>query len=463
LRLLDAAEIAKEKALAARIAALSTDDGQGAQDGRWLAFRATQPFPAASTVTVELAAGAPSAEGPNKTPAAQSFAFRTYAPLKIEKSECGYRGECRPGMPFVIQLNNPIDADKLDASQLAIEPAIPDVQVIPQGPHVYVQGVTAPHTRYRVVVSGKLADEFGQTLGKDHPLSFEVGAAYPTFFGPAGIVVLDPAAKRPALQFFSTNYEQLKVKLYRATEADYDGFVTYLNNQWNHDHPPKMPGTPVFDRLVKVTGGADRLVETSVDLAPALAASGLGHAIAIVEPYPWTESYQPPRMVSWVQSTKLAVDAHVDRDSMVAFVSDLATGKPAGGVALEIRPFGVAATTAADGTATLALSPSQQKGARALIARRAGDVSFVTNNGGWGADGGWVRQGKNTSTAWYVTDDRRMYRPGEEVSLKGWLRLVDPGKNGDIGSIAGQVSSVSYRVADSRGNQLLTGSAPVDA
>src|SRR4029079_3642332 len=150
--------------------------------------------------------------------------------------------------------NNPIDADKLDPAQLAIEPAIPDAQVFAQGPHLYVQGVTEAPTRYRVVVSGKLADEFGQTLGKDHPLSFEVGTAYPTFFGPSGIVVLDPAAKRPALQFFSTNYQQLKVKLYRVTEADYDGFVTYLSDQWNHDHPPKMPGAPVFDRLVKITG-----------------------------------------------------------------------------------------------------------------------------------------------------------------------------------------------------------------
>src|SRR5262245_16900614 len=55
-----------------------------------------------------------------------------------------------------------------------------------------------------------------------------------------------------------------------------------------------------------------------------------------------------------------------------------------------------------------------------------------------------------------------MYRPGEEVSLKGWLRAIDPNKNGDIGWTAGQVSSVSYRVT-ARGKQIASGSAAVSA
>ncbi|HEY0781735.1 MAG TPA: Ig-like domain-containing protein, partial [Thermoanaerobaculia bacterium] len=261
LRLLDAAEIAKHKLLAETIAALATDD-QGAQEGRWLAFRATQPFPPDTQVTVELSAGAPSAEGPNKTPSAQSFSFHTYPPLAIEEATCGYNRDCRPGMPFVIRFNNALDDDKFDEAQLAIEPAIPDAHVVAQGTNLIVQGATTPRTRYRVAVPAAIVDQFGQRLGQDRTLSFDVGSAYPTFFGPSGVVVLDPAAKRPALQFFSTNYEQLKVRLYRVTEADYDGFVNYLRNQWNHDHPPQMPGTKVVDQLVKIAATSDKLVET---------------------------------------------------------------------------------------------------------------------------------------------------------------------------------------------------------
>src|SRR5690606_30819006 len=99
--------------------------------------------------------------------------------------------------------------------------------------------------------------------------------------------------KKPTLDFFTINYEQLKVRLYQVEPSDYDAFGLYMRNRWNHDHPPKVPGKKVFDQLVATTSGDNRLVETSVDLAPALH-DGVGHVIAIVEPYPWTQSYQPP-------------------------------------------------------------------------------------------------------------------------------------------------------------------------
>ena len=46
-----------------------------------------------------------------------------------------------------------------------------------------------------------------------------------------------------------------------------------------------------------------------------------------------------------------------------------------------------------------------------------------------------------------------MYKPGEEVSLKGWLRVIDHGKGGDIGALAGVVTTVTYKVTDSQGNR----------
>ncbi|MEO7732840.1 MAG: Ig-like domain-containing protein, partial [Kofleriaceae bacterium] len=460
-RLLDAAELARDKTLAARVAELKTAD-QGAQDGRWLVFRATQPFPTAAKVVVELAAGTPSLEGPNVTKAAQSFTFHTYPPLKIEEAVCNYRNECRPGMPFVIRFNNQLDDDKFDEARIRIEPEIPDSHVVQQGATLIVQGMTAARTQYRVIVPASLVDTFGQTLGQDRTLTFDVGSAQPSFFGPSGVVVVDPLAKRPGLDFFSTNYEQLKVRLYRVTPADYDGYMGYVRQQWNHDHPPAMPGKKVFDQLVRTKASADQLIETSVDLSSALGASGLGHTIAVVEPYPWTQSYEPPRMISWVQSTQLAVDAHVDRDNLVAFVSELATGKPAAGVQLTMAPSGTMARTDDRGLATLPLGPTA-RGASYLTAQRGDDVAFVTDSNSWSNDSTWVKVAQPAALAWYVTDDRKMYKPGEDVSLKGWLRVIDPGKGGDVAGLAGRVTQVSYRVTDSRGAQLLTGTAPVNA
>ncbi|HEV7555542.1 MAG TPA: MG2 domain-containing protein, partial [Kofleriaceae bacterium] len=208
--------------------------------------------------------------------------------------------------------------------------------------------------------------------------------------------------------------------------------------------------------------GNNTLVETSVDLAPALA-HGLGHVIAFVEPYPWNEKSPPPRMIAWIQSTKIGIDAHADNDQLIAFATDLVTGKPAASIAVEMRPFGITGTTDAAGIAKLDLASHPDTRSHYLLARRGDDTAFVADpNSYYGGGGGWWHQPRGQNVAWYVTDDRQMYKPGEEVNLKGWLRTIDTAKNGDVGAISG-ITSVTYTVHDSQGAQIATGTATVNA
>src|SRR5690606_10513928 len=201
-----------------------------------------------------------------------------------------------------------------------------------------------------------------------------------------------PAAPKPTLDFFSTNYDSLKVKLYKVQPSDITAYGRYMRNLWNRDNPPKMPGTLVFDEEVKTKVAPNELVETSIDLAPALNKAGLGHAIAVVEPHPWPHPYDPPRMHAWVQATKLAVDAHVDGENMIAFATDLATGKPLAGVALEMRPFGITGTSDAQGLATLPLGKSE-RGTHYLLATKGDDVAFLADDNGYFDEyGSWHKQ-----------------------------------------------------------------------
>jgi alpha-2-macroglobulin len=459
LRLLDAAEIAKHKELSGRVEAANKDE----QAGRWVAFRATAELPKDATISVELPAGTPSAEGPNRTKSAQQFSFRTYPPLRLTQHECGYDKKCPPGTPWSITFNNPLDGVKFDASQFQVTPAVPGLKVTPYGNSVSLQGNTKANTTYQVAISGQLADDFKQTLGKDASVTFRVTEAIPTFYGPSGMVVLDPTAKQPTFDVFTVNYEALKVKLYRVEPKDYDAYGFYLQNQWNRKNPPSMPGKKVLDKLVTTAKVKEELTETHIDLSSALG-GGLGHVIAVVEPYPWKERWDPPRLYAWVQSTKLAVDAFVDSDTLHAFVTELATGKPADGVGLEMRPYGLMAKSDGKGLASFVLADKPVKGANQLVARRGNDVAFVSEDGGWwNEQGSWVKQPRGQNLAWYVIDDRKIYKPGEEVTLKGWLRILNNGKGGDVGWSNGQVASVSYRVMDSVGNAIFTGSAPVSA
>jgi hypothetical protein len=145
LRMLDDKEIAKDKQLNALVEAAKKDEHQG----RWLAFRPVAKLPPDAAVVVEIPEGTPSAEGPNRTKQVQSFSFRTYPPLRVEQADCGWGGECRPGMALVFVFNNPLDAEKFDEKQVTVSPEIPGMRVMQQGTHVSVIGSTKARTAYR--------------------------------------------------------------------------------------------------------------------------------------------------------------------------------------------------------------------------------------------------------------------------------------------------------------------------
>ena len=458
IRMLDAKEIEQDKTIKNLIETAK----KNGHDGRWIAFRAAQPLPADSTITIELPPGVPSAEGPNKTKDSQSFTFNTYPPLRLEQARCAYNNECRPGMGLSFIFNNPLDDEKFDDKLVSVSPAIPGMHVVQSDRVVSIIGMTKARTTYKVTIGKALTDEFEQTLGKEETRTFNVGDASPTFFGPSGMVVLDPAGMKPTLDFFSTNYEALKVRIYKVEPGDIAAFGKYMREQWNKDHPPPIPGRKVFDQLVKTKLAPNELVETQLDLQLALNKSGFGHAIAIVEPHPWKEKWDPPRMIAWVQSTHLAVDAHVDGENLLAFATDLATGKPLEGVDLVIKPYGITGKTDARGLATMPLAPAQ-KGAHYVLATKGDDSAFVGEDSMyWDDYGSWYKQPRDKQLAWYVIDDRKMYKPGEEVSLKGWLRMVDYGKRGDVGGLGGAVEKISYKVTDNVGNEIAKGTMPVN-
>ncbi len=55
-----------------------------------------------------------------------------------------------------------------------------------------------------------------------------------------------------------------------------------------------------------------------------------------------------------------------------------------------------------------------------------------------------------------------MYRPGEEVHVKGWLRIIGAGQTGDV-ELPGGLEQVEYTVIGSQGNEITSGQAEVTA
>ncbi len=454
LRLATAEEVQADKA----VSRLADDAGEG----RWLAFRAVDPLPSDAAVEVRIGPGTPSAEGPLVTTAAQRFSFRTYGPLKVSRYQCGWGGECAPMTPWNIEFSNPLDESAFDPASVHVDPELPGAQMETYGNTLTIQGRSSGRTTYTVRLPAGLRDVFGQTLGSDLLLTFTVGSAQPNLWASGdNLVVLDPSAA-PAYSVFSINYDRLKVQAYAVRPEDWSAFKRYLQEYYRTDQPPAPPGNLVLSQTVPVKARPDEMVETAIDLSPALK-GGVGHVVLVVEPATsglqalLSRRERPPVIQKWVQATRIGLDAMVDGEQMVAWANSLADGAPLEGVALSLSSGDRTATTDAAGTATVLLPYGPA--AELLVASRGNDTAFLPAYPYFWGDGGWQRRPPTDTLRWYVFDDRGLYRPGEEVHVKGWIRRVGGGPSGDVGPLAGAAESVNYRLRDAQGNQILEGTA----
>ncbi len=455
IRLATAEEIAADERV--------SDMVEHADEGRWLAFKANSAFPTDSQITVEIGPGTPSAEGPLVTESAQSFGFQTYSALEITDHRCGwYEGDdCPPLTPMWIQFNNPIDRDSFEAGMIQIEPELIGASVSVQGQQLQIQGLTKGRTPYRITVDAAIKDIFGQTLGDEETLTFRVGSAPEALSGPDQfLVTLDPSANTPVFSVYTINHDRLDVKVYAVEPEDWRDYQSYRENFWRDENRPSPPGQLVMDETIGIENVADELTEVPIDLSDALDGD-TGHLIVVVEPPSnifRSNDFREP-IHTWVQVTKIGLDAFVDHSQLIAWATDLEDGSPLSGVQIELAPGGSTATTGSDGLAEMSLG----SGGVYLIASQDGDTAILPSSPYYWDNNAWTSHSPENELRWYVIDDRQMYRPGEEVHVKGWLRLIEGGQTGDVALPGEGLNRVIYTVIGSQGNEILSGEADVNA
>jgi hypothetical protein len=440
---------------------------ENAVDGRWMVFRATQPLLPDSTVSITIGPGTPSAEGPLVTTIPQTFSFYTYAPLRVTDYGCyWYDNVCVPLAPFSVSFNNPLDEGIFTEALVTVSPEIPGMVVNAFGNMITISGETKGQITYTVTISRNLRDEFGQRLGKDEKLTFKVGKAEPRLIGPQKFfVTLDPAAKKPVFNFYAVNYAKVKVQVYSVKPEDWEAFTKYFDKWQQTDKIVQIPGKLVLDEMMNLDIPDDVLSEVGIDLSPYLK-NGFGQFIVKIEPPDGmfesdNEKWQryDQTIHAWVQVTNLGVDAYVDHSEMVVWVNDLRDGSPLSGIS--VRPINSERTytTGPDGLAKFQI-PNR---AYAIVASQGADTSMLLYSPYPWDTSGWPADQPSDSLRWFVFDDRSMYRPGEEVHIKGWLRRLGGRQDGDISLLGNAVTSVGYRLTDALGNQILSGETEVSA
>jgi uncharacterized protein YfaS (alpha-2-macroglobulin family) len=446
---------------------------------RWLAFRAIDSsgnpqnaLPAGTNINVSVLAGTPSAEGPRTTTQTQSFPFMTFGPLRVTKHECGYNRSCTPSDIWSVEFSNPLDVSAFQDSQIKVEPHVEGLKTSIYNNTLYISGTKPGRTTYRVTLDPSITDKFGQTLGASATVSFAVGAAPPAIFSGGGsFIVLDPAGPASA-PVYTINYDNVRVRLYSVVPEDWPAWVYYQRNEQGYNDDPARkqttpPGRLLYSRIVAVSAKPEEMVETDIDLSAALK-DGFGEMILIVEPEPppaRKNRFQRDSVQAWIQRTNIGLDAFVDRTDLIGWATSLKDGAALGNVAITLMPGGIAARSGADGMARIAL-PSQSPNLppNLIVARAGSDVAILPEQTQyWNGLGSWFRKDTSDALRWYVFDDRGLYRPGEEVRVKGWIRRVGSAKDGDVGTLNKAAASVSYVLKDSRGNEVTKGNLAINA
>lgn len=451
-----------------------------AEEGRWLAFRAItesgatkDALPADTGIKVVIPPGTPSAEGTRTTLVEQSFDFRTYGPLHIVDSQCGYQRRCTPNDAFTINLSNQLDS-AFQSGQVKITPEIPKAQVVRYGGLIRIDGYKRSNTTYTVTLDRSIKDIFGQTLTGDNQLTFNVTPNPPGLFSLGGnFVVLDPAGPR-AFSVYSVNFAKLRMRLYRVTPADWLQFQAYQVARYNSQATlPPPPGQLLSDKVIDIRGDADQVTETAINLSPALN-DGYGHVFVLVEPAEKEEpvnvyAYRQNLVQTWVQSTEIGLDAFVDNNELVVWANSLKDGSQLGGIEVSVSPDDLTGISGTNGLTRLAFKDLQKTDNEPslIVARRGKDVAIMSQESNYGqsvASPSWRASFARGTDRWHVFDDRKLYRPGEEVSIKGWIRAINLTPTGDTEMfVPDPEKTLNYMLEDSQDNQLAKGTVKLNA
>jgi uncharacterized protein YfaS (alpha-2-macroglobulin family) len=445
---------------------------KAAHENYWLAFRAVSPvnqtdalLPASSTVTVTISAGTPSAEGTRTTDKPQQFSFTTFDTLGVEKYGCESEGACSPYDNWTIEFNNPLDEEAFKPSQVRVTPAIAGMSVEVDYKELTISGAKRSHTRYTVTLDASIKDAFGQKLGKSVPLTFNVKASAPYLSSDKdGFFTLDPASP-PYYSIYSANYKALTVRLY---SVEPERLSKFLYDKDDEDAKTKRAdklaslGKLALAKTINVRANPDEVVETLIDLRPALKGK-FGHLVVLIEPVDKRRNRDDFVRV-WIQVTNLALDAFVDNTQLVAWATSLKDGAPVADARLTSFPRSVEGATNGEGLARIALQQyaNPEQTPRLLLARKAEDVAILTASSYYGSTQGWAAKPKTDTLRWYAFDDRAMYRPGEEVHVKGWLRRIGNSPAGDV-TLFDSATSVSYRVKDWQNIEVAKGDCKLSA
>ncbi|HMT94084.1 alpha-2-macroglobulin family protein [uncultured Thiothrix sp.] len=449
---------------------------------QYLVLKLEQVLPPQTQVIVKLAAQAPSAEGSRLAPAQNLYSFSTYAPLRMTEKACGYAERCTRYDPVSFQFNNEL-APEQDLNQLiSISPKPTKVSMQANANGLWIQAPWQADTSYTITLAAELRDSYGQILGRPQKFSFKASKS------PASLSLIDKTLltldpNLPAeLPVYTNNFKTLKVTIQQVAPSDWPSYIKLLQalNSRQAPAPFKLPGKTVSSQTLTLQEQTDTTVVTPIKLESWLKNGKLGHLLVLIEPgeasvKPRAIDGEPQPRLVWVQGTQMGLDAYAYSRQLLVWVGDLNTGKALDQVRLSLHSSASKEISqqAADPQGLAKLDYLQnppnpetvlpvtepEPTIRWLEAQHGEDLALLPESEYLWAANSWQPTPASTQWLWYVVDDRHLYRPNEQVHIKGWLRSRDASPASPL-TLPKNLKRLNYEVLDSAGNKIAEGKAP---
>ncbi|HEY9776949.1 MAG TPA: alpha-2-macroglobulin family protein [Planktothrix sp.] len=408
----------------------------------WFAFAPEEKLPLGTRFELHIDAGCPSLEGPLTSKASDSYKFSTYGKLAIDPSFVTSKWQTlsteAEGASLAIPFTNALDEKRFKPSMVQIMPAVPGLATGVYDKELQLAGGFSGHTHYTATIGGALADTKGQTLGKTTIVRLTTGALDPWVSGPDAFVTIQ-RGQPPVAHFRVAGVPRLVLTVNRVKPADY--------LRWKDKDKPHV-GMVVKTQIVNAR---DKFVNYDLDLSPYLQ-NGTGQFTMHCEA-PGLKDFE--KYNGWLQVTDLGIDAFDTTDLLVA-ASTLSGGSPIPGVSVQLLPNGSPTTTTdARGVARLHM-PTAQPAAKLLVATKGSDSSILPCG-----YTDWLATSELPAVEWYTVLDTALYRPGDDVHFKGWVRAQKFGKRLQTELYSAQPDTISY-IAAINSEQLAKGSVAAD-
>jgi uncharacterized protein YfaS (alpha-2-macroglobulin family) len=411
--------------------------------------------------------------------------FHTYGPLKFVSLEpSGNDIVPEESTKLALAFTNPL----APPYQIKITPAVPG---FPQRCHALGESPAGlacgarldPRTSYTVTVAATQKDIFGQLLDKPQTLAFRTSDAQPTISMESGYFVAELA--RPVIPIWTRNVTELQVTAVAVTPANFHE-VAPLVDWWNAK-PVDFTGKKLVPKQQKlaIAGAKNKWGQHSLG-AKELFGGTPGPGMFYVEigstevaRAPYTDGGRQKVLVNF---TDIGVVSKLSGTRGLVWATKLSTGKPLPGAAITVRDragkLTWSGTTDAEGTALLpgtsklggVANPDADDGNEnneefRIYVQQGTDWTMVnpTRVGGlapWNFNVAYDRDPAPAKLRGFMHTDRGLYRPGEEVHVKGIARVT---KLGEPLAVPAQGKPVKVTVEGPQGKTVLETEAKLSA